>query len=758
MFRGVNRSRWLLLALTFSLTPLACSGDDDGSDDGTKDGRCTTSDDCPADQYCNDAMICVAGTGDACAMDSDCGDGMACDTMVTGCGLTRGCPNACIARACDGVGQCDSLVCLNGECAASPMCDAGVCPSPLVCDDARQCVEPVAETCTVDTDCMTAGDICVGGGCTAPEACVYSSDCDADERCVMEVCRDPCTMDEQCGNAMFWTCDTLTGECIQACIGDVTCPEGFICEGPQNMQVCLPAECTMDADCTGANERCEGADAGHGRCVAVQQCDETMPNDCQPNFECIAGECVELDTCRGDRDCPANRYCDDRHCQPAEACQKGTCPTGFDCVGDRCVPMVCRGAFDCGTGEVCVRGECVTPNDGSAVATVEIVTAAGSVTPGTTYRFRAIALDANGEIIPGVQIAWMSSMTGVATIDAAGLATGGQTLGTTQIAASVDTGAMTVSSSPVALVNLDARAILVVSETTGAPVEAATVVCGADTQVTGADGVVTFAGTSSVTCSVFAANHDYVTVLGLDSSATIRLPTITRTDRSTGMTGAIDFAAVPGTESVEVAFSGASFAAPLSQLTPALLFGSNLFSFAIPGGGNSIQVPAAATARGQIGPIPFSVKDVYHSETRPGRRTAWSFAGKVGLADLGITGGGDLVTNLLPVLQSFTHGTVGSYATLTPLPRIVDANDVDGDGDTTEMVPDYSGFAPIDVAPNTAQRLRVQVSGDAATPPMSATAVVLVSGVIVPRPAARSGRSRRRWRPRTAASRSARTP
>ncbi len=731
MLRGVNRSIWYLLALSFTVTPLACSGDDDGTDD-VKDGRCTTDDDCPADQFCNDGMVCAAGTGDECAMDSDCGPGMACDTMVTGCGLMRGCRNACIPRACDGAGQCDSLVCVDGACAESPMCDAGVCPDGLVCDgDSRLCVEPVAEACTVDTDCMTAGDICVGGFCQAPQDCTFSSDCPTDQRCVQEVCRDPCTMDEQCGNPMAFQCDTLTGECNQRCFDDLVCPSGFICEGPAMNQLCVPAECAMDSDCTGNNERCEGADMGHGRCIEVQMCDVNVPDDCQPNFECIAGECVELDTCRGDRDCQASRYCDDRHCQPAEACNNGMCPAGFDCIGARCVPEVCRGEGDCATGEVCVRGACVPPNDGSAVATVEIITTAGSVTAGTTYRFRAVAYDANDEVVPGVTVAWMSSMTDVATIDAAGIATGGQTLGTTEIVASVDTGAMTVSSQPVALENLDARAILVVSETTGAPVEAATVVCGTDTQVTGANGVVTFVGTSSVTCSVYASNHDYVTVLGLDGSATIRLPTITRTDRSTGMTGPIDLSMVQGEGNVEIAFSGASFAAPLSELTPSMLFGSNVFAFAIPTGGG-IEVPAAATAIATIG-IPITVKGEYHSETRAGRRTAWSFGGLVGLADLGLTGGGDIVTNLLPVLQAFTHGTTGNYTTLTPVPEVVDTDDVDGDGDTMEVVPDYSGFAQVSVTPDTLQRLRVQVSGDAAMAPADATAIILVSGVIVPR-------------------------
>lgn len=728
----MNVTARLFLALSLSLTAFACSGDDD--DTGVKDGRCTNDDDCAADQFCGDDNICATGTGDACTTDAECGDGMACDTMVTDCGASR-CRNVCVAKTCDDVGQCGALVCLDGACATPPMCDAGVCPAPLECNDARVCVEPTVETCATDDDC-TSGDVCVGGECGAPVDCVYSSDCPSlDQRCVMQVCRDPCTEDAQCGDERVWTCDT-NGECLQACIDDRLCASGFICEGPMNMQICVREECTTDADCPGAMVRCEGAGTGHGRCVEVQACDETIPDSCEPNFECIAGECVELETCRGDRDCPAASYCEDRHCQPADDCATASCGAGFDCIGDRCVPAVCRGPTDCDTNEVCVRGECIAPVDASAVVRVEIVTTSGAVRPGSTYRLRAVAYDANDELVPGVVFSWMSSMTDVATIDASGVATGGSTAGTTDIAASVDTGAMTISSQAVALVNVGASvdfSLVVVSETTGAPVEGATVDCNGTVATTSADGVATFAIAAPRTCSVFAANHDYVTAIGLDADATIRLPTISRSDRSTGMTGAIDFSSVSGDEPVQVSFSGASFAAPLSELTPSALFGGNLFEFTVPVVGTTVQVPAATTASGQVGPLPFTVKDVYHSETRAGRRTAWSFAGLVGIAELGITGGGDLVTNLLPVFQTFLHGTPGAYTSLAPLPRIVDTGDVDNDGDTTEIVPDYSGFAQVPVTPDTAQQLRVQIDGDSSTPPAGSTIVLLVSGVLVPR-------------------------
>lgn len=732
----VNRSIFRSLAVVSLLFAVSCSGDD-GDDGMIKDGRCTNDLDCAADQYCtDDTKVCAPGTGGECAMDGDCGDGRRCDTAPTDCGLSR-CRPACVARTCTDVGQCDSWLCLDGTCTEPFECDAGVCPGDLECDGTtRMCVESVPETCTMDTDCATPGDICVNQMCIEPQSCTYSTDCPSDLRCIREVCREPCTSADQCAdNAMFWTCDSATGECLQQCIGDQTCPAGFICEGPSGAQVCVPPQCNMDADCPGAMDRCEGEEDGRGRCVEVVPCDPMDPNACMMNFECIAGECVELPLCLGDRDCPAGRYCEDRHCQIAADCTNDPCEAGFDCIGDRCVPAVCRGDDSCPMGEVCVGGQCQTPNDGSTIANVEIITAAGSVVPTGTYRFRAVATDANGAIIPGVVFEWGSSMTDVAAIDATGLATGGNTAGTTDITASVTANMMTFSSQPVTLVNLgvsnDVR-VFVVSETSGAPVDGATVDCGGSVQTSGADGVATFTVMTPVTCSVFAANHDYVTAIGLAGDATIRLPTITRTDRSTGFTGAIDFSGVTGDEPVEISFSGASFSAPLSQLSPAAFFGGNLFTYQLPVVG-AVSLPAGATAAAEVMGFPFSIKDVYYSETRPGRRTAWSFAGLAGLSDLGIGGGGDLLANLLPLFQTFSHGTTGAYATLAPLPLVTDGPDIDGDGDTTEMVPDYNGFAQAPMTPATIQNLRIQISGDAASLPTNTTGLLLLSGALVPR-------------------------
>ena len=51
-----------------------------------------------------------------------------------------------------------------------------------------------------------------------------------------------------------------------------------------------------------------------------------------------------------------------------------------------------------------------------------------------------------------------------------------------------------------------------------------------------------------------------------------------------------------------------------------------------------MALDAGATASAEVMGFPFSIKDTYYSETRPGRRTTWSFAGFAALVQLSLEG------------------------------------------------------------------------------------------------------------------------
>lgn len=724
MFRAVKSA--LALPFAFLLGLAACSGDTDplptdaGTTADTGVAACDAARPCPTGQRC-EAGACVPDNTPACSDTMPCGDGRTCSAE----GL-------CVPLACSGHPICGDWVCINGACAEPPSCAGAACPGDLVCNPTTMtCEAPGVVTCTDDTEC-TNNQVCAGGTCVPRVTCAFTADCPNGLYCVRGVCDDGCTQASDCGDqALQWACNG--GDCQQRCLNDDNCGTGGICEG----NLCLPAECTSDAECPGASRTCEGEEVGHGRCVDVVAC-TPGGNECGPNFECANGTCVESPACRGDRDCAADRYCEDRHCQVAESCVSMSCPSGFECIGARCVPSGCRGSCP-NAGEVCVGGVCQAPTAPSNVAEVRILTPAGAIRQGQDYQFLAIALDAAGNQIPGVVFDWQSSNINIAQIGSTGLAQGRNQTGTAEITASTGTGANLVTSDPVELTVLpptvDDVRVTVRSGIDGAPLSA-TVVCDGDTQSTDGQGVALFTLTPPMTCTAYAANHGYVTVVEINSTdVMLRLPPLGATNRASGFQGQIDFSGVPAGSPVTLSFSGGSFSTPLWGFQPLDILGGDNFTVDLPVVG-AIQIPSGATAAASFMGFPVTIKDTYYAQCRAGLRRGWTFAGTAELGDLGIGGGGggtgNLLANVLPLLQTFYHGTENRNRTLADLPFVVDANDIDGDTNTTEETPDYASFVGAPMTPAAPQSLRVQLDFGP-DGPMNADALFVTSGVVLPR-------------------------
>ncbi len=518
-------------------------------------------------------------------------------------------------------------------------------------------------------------------------------------------------------------CDTASGECRDRCLGDDDCGAGNIC----NSNFCYPAECAQDSECnSAAGEICVGEENGHGRCSTFIPC--PMGNECPMNFGCVMGRCEELPGCISDRDCGLASYCQDRHCQEAMVCTNMSCGDGLECVGGRCVPGGCRGANDCSSNEVCVAGSCVAPVATNSVASVRILSPAATLRTGQTYRFVAVAQDAQGALIAGVPITWTADAQ-VATFNG-NLATAVGP-GTTQVTASV--GAITSQS--VALTAAAAPTgfqVTVTAEATGLPVANATVVCNQETLTTPASGVLSFNATVPKTCSVFHPDHDWLTVSGLSGpDVVLRIPQRSRSNASTGYRGSVDTSQLPGSAPVTLSFSGASWASPLSAQSPLALFGGDIFRVEIPILGG-INLPAGTTVRASVGGLgEFDLKASYNTTAVGGLRRAWTFGGKAELADLDLRGG-NFLGRMLPLFQTFQHGSRNRLDTLLDLPWIVDAADIDGDGDTSESVPDWDSFLEAPLTPNAATRLRFQVEPGSAALPAGTNSIIVVAGAHLP--------------------------
>ncbi|MBX3184037.1 MAG: hypothetical protein KIT72_00820 [Polyangiaceae bacterium] len=275
---------------------------------------------------CDGGGSCVAGTTEACAQgtcagdvclgqcnaDSQCSGERYCNPATANCEqrLDNG-------QACERAVQCASGHCTQGVC-----CDTacnGLCESCLgahkasgadgTCGAVRNNTDPL-------TQCDEAGATSCGqtGMCNGARACrLYPSG----TVCAPAICQldgrfnhpRTCNGSGTCSSANVTHCSpfkcTGTG-CIDACVSDNNCMDGFIC---------LLAQ--------GKCEKPHSLKLGDG---------------CSRDLECQTGVCVE-------------GVCCDQRCNGA--CQ--SCKDGVDGVGKCSDAYECR---SCGSGSICVRGQC----------------------------------------------------------------------------------------------------------------------------------------------------------------------------------------------------------------------------------------------------------------------------------------------------------------------------------------------------------------------------------------------------------------
>lgn len=217
-----------------------------------------------------------------------------------------------------------------------------VCPSDMPCEvpdevgpcamGRTQCVgsetvcqpisAPVDELCDgVDNDCNGEPDD--GDGL-----------CPGSQTCYRGTCVDVCF---EGGCAVDFTCDAVTGSCIEdACI-DSECEPGQRCSGGTCIDACDGIVCPFGTDCISGScvELCAAV-----ACAEDQFCREGLCVNRCPCSPCPAGETCNADgTCtpRGCDiiDCPEGFYCEDAACH--DACEGVVCPSGQECIIDRCM-------------------------------------------------------------------------------------------------------------------------------------------------------------------------------------------------------------------------------------------------------------------------------------------------------------------------------------------------------------------------------------------------------------------------------------
>ena len=231
----------------------------------------------------------------------------------------------------------------SADCAAGETCAPGL---------GSRCVRLCArhEDCDDREYCSVAG-LFEGESPRCRRGCRDDDGCDADERCVANICRAGCEAGGSgCPSGQY--CDPGRGACIEGCDSEASCGEGETCvEGPTR-RLCVQSSCDhVTEGCTTPRE-CQC-----GNCVSPCEADD----DCGSAAEiCVAA----ADPCPSRRCVSAERImCGAIQCEPwvngafdgqtLDAC----CPAGGGCGVESafgpCGTVVRSTSGPCGEGTCC---------------------------------------------------------------------------------------------------------------------------------------------------------------------------------------------------------------------------------------------------------------------------------------------------------------------------------------------------------------------------------------------------------------------
>ncbi len=694
----------LVPILLLALPLLACPAQNSVS--------CDSDDGCPANQRCRRGAC-----GPICLTNADCGSAQVC--------------------AADGTCQAPPECASDNDCATGFSCTSKgkcECQSDSACAANQQCLNGTCQTrkpCTADADCAGTGGRCEITTGTCLPVCVLPQDCAPNLNPTVALGLYSCVM----------------GTCTRRCVNDVTCgTSGFICEAGN----CAIAECATLADCP-SGQYCTSANFGRcldytpctstAQCMQNYQCTSFNGVQCPPGFDCSKSLCQELPQCSIDGDCisvsggmPAQTgYCQDGHCQPADACTGPTCGAGLTCINDLCVPAVCRGNADC-PGGACVDGACLSPPAVGDINLLSMVPSQGLLEVGETLRFTLIAFKLDGSSFPLSSGHFevtdtMGSPTTAAAIDSSGLLTA-SAAGVVKVRGSV-TGANVAPQTATVTIYAavtQGRRVLVLDAATRAPLSGVKVYgcpsgCTAadevDTDVSGVAafpaytaGPVTFSAVSQEVRLDGLPRLERVSVLNTGAVDVMLALRENPVHEAAGFNGSISFSNVHTTGQ----YWAGLMATGLSDL-PALdlttLLGEQ-FNVDIPGIGQTVPVPGALVLYTSPGfGIPQAIKSKSLGLGQPGLHHTIAFAGRGNANQLLSLRS----TQFLSYVGAFDYA-LQPWVTLPALPRVPDATDVNNNGlcsNTTkcpmgsEDVPDYANFPMLSLAPQREQKERTHV-------------------------------------------------
>jgi hypothetical protein len=314
----------LVLAGSFGLPLVACSGSNGGSDAGT---GCPSSPPSEGTPCLVNGTTCSYGGGETPNL---CGGGGGTVAVCTNGSWTfeataggGGAPGyvACPTTIPTQGSPCTVSGCGGAQPSCSYGCDQGG-PASATCNGSTWQVSREGIDCAVDAsiDSGDGGDAGEGGeGGEGGTSCHARSDCGSSDYCQPPGGPQPVgyPLDPHCTTDTGCPADAAAGLCDgTGCV----CQSSQYAPQPASASVCAPP-CTVDGDCATLSFLYgdgTGFVCGTGGHCVPKSC--STASDCPANFDCDANQCVRR-SCTADTDCAPSGVCVDGACYPSA----GTC-------------------------------------------------------------------------------------------------------------------------------------------------------------------------------------------------------------------------------------------------------------------------------------------------------------------------------------------------------------------------------------------------------------------------------------------------
>ena len=454
----------------------------------------------------------------------------------------------------------------------------------------------------------------------------------------------------------------------------------------------------------------------------------TYPVTCNVDRECDLGQICNTQThrciadtkkCQKNDDCPVGTYCkiETGKCEVPKSCTDDeSCYTLFPDEWDRetkpakcnsakkCVLDACLNNQDCIAGKVCQGGACVKPVSCDLIGNIKIISPSVVLKQGKHATLKAQVFNKNGlaVVVEDGKIKWSSSDSEIVSVNSEGIVTGGIKSGVAYITASDNE--CQKNSQPLEIenfANLENGKIRIVLRNlyTGKPVSNAKITLnGNQNFTTDSKGWIETENLNEKNdITVEHENFQYISIKSITSKDNILyLTPFVPQDKAGGYKGKFNFDKVKNQGDLKVGIAGASLPSTLLDISfDFLLSESYMKEIDTAGMSGTYAVPSnIVLVLGQD-----IIQEKYKVTTPGGNIAFWGIGSKMSMSEflriiqqvMGEDGldMGALIRELAPYLGSFYHALKTNNET-SLCNKIVDANDSNGNGETTDLIPDYN--------------------------------------------------------------------